>query len=146
MAISKKLSAKEITELKAIFKDADLNEDGKITKQELKKMLVAIGQPIEDADRMLANADISGDGVVDFDEFCEYKSPKLSAEEINKMKELFAAADLNKDGKITKKELKKMLEKIGRPVADADRMMAWADADGDGIVNFAEFCRSEWQS
>ena len=49
----------------------DENGDGFITKDELKKMLSSLGEPVEDSvvNEMIAVADTNGDGKIDFNEF-----------------------------------------------------------------------------
>ena len=49
----------------------DANNDGYVTKDELKAMLSSLGEPVDDAvvDEMMAVADVNGDGKVDFEEF-----------------------------------------------------------------------------
>ena len=49
--------------------------------------------------------------------------------------------DTNGDGFVTKDELKAMLSSLGEPVEDSvvNEMMAVADVNGDGKVDFNEF-------
>jgi calmodulin len=66
----------------------------------------------------------------------------LSAEQIAELKAAFNQMDSNGDGFVTKEELKTMLAGLGEPVDDAvvDEMVAIADTNGDGKVDFNEFC------
>ena len=52
--------------------------------------------------------------------------------------------DENKDGVISKDELAKLLGGLGEDVTDdvVTEMMNLADTDGDGKVNFDEFCKA----
>ena len=52
--------------------------------------------------------------------------------------------DENKDGVISKDELAKLLGGLGEDVTDdvVTEMMNLADTDGDGKVNFEEFCKA----
>ena len=56
--------------------------------------------------------------------------------------------DTNGDGFVTKDELKQMLGSLGEPVDDSvvDEMIAVADTNGDGKVDFNEFVQaaSQW--
>ena len=69
---------------------------------------------------------------------------KLNAEQIADLKNAFDAMDTNKDGEITKDELKTLLSGLGAEVTDehCDEMIAMCDANGDGKVNFEEFCNA----
>ena len=68
----------------------------------------------------------------------------LSAEQIEELKKAFAVLDENKDGLISKDELSKLLGGLGEDVTDdvVTEMMNLADTDGDGKVNFDEFCKA----
>ena len=59
---------------------------------------------------------------------------KLSEEQINELKQAFAAMDTNGDGQVTKEELKSLLSQLGETVDDAviDEMIKIADVNGDG--------------
>lgn len=65
----------------------------------------------------------------------------LSAEQVEELKAAFQAMDANGDGFVSKDELKSMLSSLGEPVDDAvvDEMIAVADTNGDGKVDFNEF-------
>ena len=65
----------------------------------------------------------------------------LSAEQIEELKAAFTAMDSNGDGFVSKDELKSMLSSLGEPVDDAviNEMIAVADTNGDGKVDFNEF-------
>ena len=73
---------------------------------------------------------------------------KLSADQLEELKKAFAAIDANGDGVISKDELSTLLKGLGEDVGDdvVTEMMNLADTDGDGKVNFEEFCKaaSSW--
>ena len=66
-----KLSPEQVTELKDVFAQLDVNNDGFITKDELKAMMEGLGNKVEESciDAMIACADSNGDGKIDFNEF-----------------------------------------------------------------------------
>ena len=70
--------------------------------------------------------------------------PNLSADQIEELKKAFAVLDENKDGVISKDELAKLLGGLSEDVTDdvVTEMMNLADTDGDGKVNFDEFCKA----
>ena len=67
----------------------------------------------------------------------------LSQQQEQELKEAFALLDENNDGHLSKNELRSLLVGIGESVDDdvLNEMMALADLDGDGKVNFKEFVR-----
>ena len=71
-------------------------------------------------------------------------STKLNADQIAELKKAFDVMDTNKDGEVTKEELKTLLSGLGEDVTDeiVDEMITIADTNGDGKVNFDEFCKA----
>ena len=69
---------------------------------------------------------------------------KLSAEQIAELKKAFDVMDANKDGVVTKDELKTLLKGLGEEVTDevVDEMIKIADENGDGKIQFEEFCKA----
>ena len=68
----------------------------------------------------------------------------LSNEQMAELRKAFDVMDENKDGQVTKDELKKLLLGLGEEVTDeiVNEMISIADTDGDGKVNFEEFCKA----
>lgn len=52
--------------------------------------------------------------------------------------------DANKDGKITAKELRRILRELGDDFSNkqCNRMIKSVDKDGDGMISFDEFCQN----
>lgn len=57
------------------------------------------------------------------------------------MAEAFAVFDVDKDGYITKSELRQVMNRLGENLTDEqlDAMIKEADKDGDGKINAKEF-------
>jgi len=69
-------------------------------------------------------------------------SKNLPHDTINEYRSVFRVFDKNGDGKITKEELKKALSsrKVSSSDEDIDRIMGKVDVDGNGEIDFEEFC------
>jgi len=70
--MSKKLASSDAeTELKEAFKTFDRDGDGLITKQELLTIMTKLGESLtnEDVEDMIREADLDGDGKINFFEF-----------------------------------------------------------------------------
>ena len=66
----------------------------------------------------------------------------ISEQEREKMKQIFLKLDKNLDGSVTKKEMIEGLKKIGHcnVYNEVDRIFAQIDMDGDGEIEFSEWC------
>lgn len=69
-------------------------------------------------------------------------SKETSAYKKAELKRVFATFDKDGDGFITKKELRESLKNLRLMVTDmeAEEMVAKVDANGDGLIEFDEFC------
>ena len=69
---------------------------------------------------------------------------KLDQKQLEELKQAFSHLDANKDGFISKEELKGLLGQLGDEVPEevVNEMMTMADTDNDGKVNFEEFCKA----
>ena len=67
---------------------------------------------------------------------------KFTDEEITQLKQAFALFDLDGNGYITNDELGTVLRKMGQEPTDeeVEQMIAEIDEDGDGTIDFEEFC------
>ncbi|XP_009617565.1 calmodulin-like protein 3 [Nicotiana tabacum] len=147
-------------ELRSIFATFDKNNDGYITKQELKLSLKNIGIFIEDKDivDMVEKVDSNNDGLIDLDEFYQLCHTFLGTETVNEgemneeeeeanrekdLKDAFDVFDYDKDGLISEEELSKILSSLGlrqgKKLDYCKEMIRKVDVDGDGMVNFDEF-------
>ncbi|CAN4096551.1 unnamed protein product [Withania somnifera] len=147
-------------ELRSIFATFDKNNDGYITKPELKLSLKNIGILVEDKDvvEMVEKVDSNKDGLIDLDEFYELCHTFFGIEEVNnegemnqeevasrekELKDAFDVFDHDKDGLISEEELSKILSSLGmkegKKLDHCKEMIKKVDVDGDGMVNFDEF-------
>ncbi|XP_063428905.1 calmodulin-beta-like [Mytilus trossulus] len=67
-----------VEDLREAFKIFDKNNDGKIDPNELKKVMVNIGEKLtdEEANEMIKEADVDGDGKVNYEEFVTMMTKK----------------------------------------------------------------------
>ncbi|KAI3711705.1 hypothetical protein L1987_70247 [Smallanthus sonchifolius] len=148
-------------ELKSVFATFDKNRDGFITKQELSDSLKNIGISTSERDvvEMVQRVDVNGDGLIDFDEFCELFESMMSGEEEvgekvdvgggnldledGDLRDAFNVFDGDKNGLISVEELGLVLDsmgfKEGKKLEDCKMMISKVDIDGDGMINFHEF-------
>lgn len=126
-------------ELKKVFKRFDANGDGKISSSELADVMRALGSPptADELRRMMTEMDTDRDGFVDLKEFMDFHC----GDEGKEIRDAFEIYDQNKDGKISARELHRVLKSLGDgcSIEDCSRMIRSVDSDGDGSVDFEEF-------
>jgi centrin-1 len=98
----------------------------------------------DEVKEMISQVDKDGSGAIDFNEFVEMMTGKMSdrdsREEIMKVFDLF---DDDNTGKISFKNLKRVATELGENLSDEElrEMIEEADRDKDGFVNREEFYR-----
>ncbi|KAI8913836.1 hypothetical protein DFJ77DRAFT_50672 [Powellomyces hirtus] len=133
-------------EIREAFDLFDTDGSGTIDTKELKVAMRALGfEPKkEELKKMIAEVDRSGSGVIDFNDFLELMTSKMSEkdsrEEIVKAFRLF---DDDDTGKISFKNLKRVAKELGENLTDEElqEMIDEADRDGDGEISQEEFLR-----
>ncbi|KAL4586746.1 hypothetical protein LXL04_011390 [Taraxacum kok-saghyz] len=131
-------------ELEQIFKKFDVNGDGKICSSELGSIMASLGhEPTEEKlKNMIKEVDRDGDGFINLQEFIELNTKDVDPTEVlENLKDAFSVFDIDKNGLITAEELQNVLASLGDEctIADSQKMIAGADQDGDGMINFDEF-------
>ncbi|CAF0964182.1 unnamed protein product [Rotaria sordida] len=139
------ISPEELAELREAFRVFDQNGDGSITLSELRIVLDQMGldPSEEELQDMIREVDEDQSGTISFAEFVDMVKKAVDTNK-NSREELFRAFqvfDLDQNGFITMEELRTVLQATGdRPTdEDALEMIAEADIDGDGRINYDEF-------
>ncbi|TNM97553.1 hypothetical protein fugu_015709 [Takifugu bimaculatus] len=91
-----------------LFRQLDLNKDGKVDISELRTALAARGLHQGGAEEIVLESDINQDGLLDFQEFSQY----LQAHE-KRLWFMFHSVDRNKDGRIDVGEIQHLFHKLG---------------------------------
>ena len=91
---------------------------------------------------MIRNVDTNANGAIDFNEFIEMMVKRDSRIE-DDVAHAFKVFDRDGDGLISEEELRLTMNNLGEPLTEAEvkSMIAEADLDGDGKINFQEFSR-----
>ena len=134
---------KSLNDVKAAFRRFDTDGDGHISRNELRQVMSSFSDAEVDAVFALGDKDQSG--AIDYQEFIGMMVPNTGVilrriasqfNSINAVKEGFKRIDANRDGSISRQELKQ-----GLHLNDEELSVVFAlgDLDGDGEISMAEF-------
>ena len=129
-----------------LFSIFDTDEDGIIKKQEALKVAKGMGYQVSmnDIESIINSSNALDDKtkIKKQDLFNGLKDlNSISDEELNEVKEAFGFFDYNKDGKISMKEFKYILLKLGEELNEeqVEEIFKTIDADKDGYLDYNEF-------
>eukprot|EP01022_Parablepharisma_sp_SALTPOND_P001083 TRINITY_DN105553_c1_g1_i1.p2 TRINITY_DN105553_c1_g1~~TRINITY_DN105553_c1_g1_i1.p2 ORF type:complete len:234 (-),score=34.40 TRINITY_DN105553_c1_g1_i1:1279-1980(-) len=138
--IATQLSEKELAPLRTLFKSLDSNGDGKLSYQEIKQGLKGRADEKELTSLMVA-VDTDNNGYIEYNEFLAAAMGEQLAHYKERLKQAFTLFDKDKSGKISVKELKKIIKKeLSEGEMDFwTQIVQDADRNGDGELDFLEF-------
>lgn len=138
----------QIATFKDTFTHFDKNGDGSISVEELGELMRQVGYAQSEAElqTVIKEVDADNSGKVEFPEFLMMISRKMNASTETHTEELlnaFKAFDADRNGFISAEELKQVMKDLGQDLtgAELDAMMKAADTNGDGKINYQEFCK-----
>ena len=140
----KEIDPQQEAELRQAFELFDKDGSNSIDKDELKLVMASLGQDLDDSSlaTLYAQMDPSGDGVIDFDEFCDVMAPDPTPETPAQVAaSVFLMLDKDGSGKITAAELKASVKLVNPAVTDDDIACAMEifDKDRTGTITEKEF-------
>ena len=140
--IASKLEEKEILDLQNLFKAFDKDDNGQIDIKEFEQGLMELNLKEtnkEDIKKYFNEIDADRNGKIDYTEFIAATLQKKLFMKKEILFDAFSALDTDKDCKITKEELIKILKL--RPQEDqlAAKLIELADKNGDGVIDYKEF-------
>ena len=146
VTISKKLDIPEdkVAEYKESFDMFDRNKKGKITINDITKIMKNFGYPLskDEAKKMVSSVDSSGDGEVDFEEFVMLMEKHIHNISDDPVLQAFRDFDKNDDGKITNHEFRYILTHVGDNKfsdKDVDELFKECEIKDEGELEYENF-------
>ena len=146
VTISKKLDIPEdkVAEYKESFDMFDRNKKGKITINDITKIMKNFGYPLskDEAKKMVSSVDSSGDGEVDFEEFVMLMEKHIHNISDDPVLQAFRDFDKNDDGKITNHEFRCILTHVGDNKfsdKDVDELFKECEIKDEGELEYENF-------
>merc|ERR1712014_341994 len=138
------LSADEVDEIKEAFDLFDNDNSGAISVNELTSAMQSLGFDVKHAVvyNMVADLDADGSGEIEFGEFLDVMTAKLSdkntKEEIDRVFKLF---DKDRNGTLEADDLSIVCKELGEDMTEEDirEVIGRMDVDGDGAVGLDDF-------
>ncbi|KAJ6811744.1 calcium-dependent protein kinase 20-like isoform X1 [Iris pallida] len=141
--VAEHLSVEEVADIKKMFSKMDINNNGKITLEELKHGLHKLGHQIADADVkiLMDAADVDGNGTLDYGEFVAVSIHIKKIGNDEHLHKAFAFFDHNKSGYIEIEELRESLaDDLGQNDEEViNAIIRDVDTDKDGKISYEEF-------
>ena len=137
--IASRLSEQDIKKIKEVFQSIDVDNNGKLSLEEMKKAVSLAGSiKIDFDEQIFKSIDTDNSGNIEYTEFisaCIEKNIYLNEE---KLKDAFKLFDADGSGKISRAEIEKVLH-IGKHSKEIDEIMSKHDTNKDGEIDFQEF-------
>merc|ERR1712167_540849 len=138
------LSEEEIEEIKEAFDLFDTDGSGTIDPKELKAAMQSLGFEAKNQTiyQMISDLDKDGSGNIDFDEFLDMMTARMSDKDTRAdIEKVFRLFDDDKTGYITFSNLKRVAKELGESMTEEDLydMIKRAYSDGDHKVTFEDF-------
>ena len=134
--------------MKEILDLYDPNNEGFVNSNDTSKILQAMGRTLEEDDEQnfLQAADPDNTGKITKDNFLATVEAlfSLSKDDVNDLLEAFKIFDINNTGKISVKDFKKILVKIGQAFSEeeADDIIKYINVDKEGNIDYADFIQN----
>ena len=140
--IASKLEENEIMELKKLFLAFDKDNNGQIDIKEFEKGIMELKFneiKKEDIKNYFDEIDADNSGKINYTEFIAATLEKKVYLKKEILFDAFSALDYDKDGKITKEELMKVLKLQPKEDKFASQLIELADKNKDGFIDYKEF-------
>ena len=135
ISVQSSLGQKAKQRLQFVFNKIDTDQSGAISASEFKHACGQLSISITEEELGdFIHSDVSGDGELNFSEFCEFY--------VQRLQRVFQAIDSDKSGEINTTELRDAFKNLGFEATEREvqAVLAEVDRDRSESVDFEEFC------
>lgn len=132
-----------VEELWSAFRVLDRDGNNCITISELAEAMASLGEgglPVSALEEMIREVDTDRSGAIDHDEFRMLMLDRLGSDR-ERLRLAFSVFDQDGSGLVGEDELRGVMGQVGLSGEAIKQLMASVDRDGDGRIDFDEFCR-----
>ena len=138
------LSVDEVEEIKEAFDIFDADASGEISISELIGSMKSLGFDTKNPAiyKMIAEMDADGNGVIDFEEFLDMMTARISEKNTRAdLERVFKLFDEAREGHITVQALARVARDLGEDISleELREIVQRADLNGDGKLGFEDF-------
>ncbi|MBR8834911.1 MAG: EF-hand domain-containing protein [Stigonema ocellatum SAG 48.90 = DSM 106950] len=136
------ITDEQVEKLWEAFKVFDEDGNGGISTEELGQVMRSVGQSPNDTELrdLIKEVDVDLSGTIDFEEFKALMVSK-QGDRTSRLQLAFSVFDENNSGEITADEMRSVMNQFGLTDEELDEMVKEIDHDGDGSIDFEEFCK-----
>lgn len=134
------LGDEEVEKLWKAFKLFDADGNDAISAKELRQVMRSLGHNPTDTKLRVKEVDVDLMHPIDFDEFKALMMDKQGDRKSN-LNLAFSVFDEDDNGQIAAMEMRSVMSKFGLTDEELDEIVKEVDEDGDGSINFEEFCK-----
>ena len=142
-----RLREKDIMELNKIFLEIDTNKDGTLSVDEIRKCLIKLNQEKnlkinnQEIEDIFKSIDVNNSKRIEYTEFITSMLEESTYCKEEKLIKIFRMLDKDGSGKISKDEIKKVLNNEKIREEDLKNFIKKFDLDEDGEINYYEFVK-----
>jgi len=145
MAMARTMTSDEVAGLRELFKSFDTDGSGTISIDELRAglKLKSAGPAMDELRAIMKTIDIDGSGELDYEEFIAATLATSKQQSEESIRRAFDYFDKDGDGSITVAEFEEAFKNMSAVeranLGDIGELIASADTDGDGCIDYKEF-------
>ena len=141
--IATRLKEKEIRELEEMFSEMDINKDGTLNSDEIKKCLIKLNSEKnmnnDEIMQIFKGIDTNNSKRIEYTEFISAAIEKNEFLKEERLLDIFKASDKSATGKISKSDIKKVLNNEDIDEEDLKQFINKFDLNKDGEIDYDEF-------